>query len=395
MKIHSLLLIALSLLLSLPLTGCWSSLELRDAAIVSGLGIEKVKRQTYRLTVEVISGKNTQGSASANKSNRILFTKSGHTVLSIERNMIRDVKRRLIFTHAKSLVISDQVAKEDLFWLLDTWVRDQQPRLIAYLFVTPDSVEEVLEQSSANQTSASAEFPLSTGAENIRFISNYTTPTILEFLKNLFEPTNTAYLPMLRIKSAQSGQIVEYSGTAVINHDHMVGELNTKQTQGLVWLINKEMGGAIDTFSPVTHRRQALEVTGEKTDMHTLFAHNRLLVHFAVHLKGTVAEDATGQDMDQPAANREMEQAIAKQAQDILCDTVRTLQHQKTDLLGVGLHIYRTHPKLWHKLQSHWDEAFAHAKITTRVDVVIQHPGLIRSIYPHLPLSVPSISLPK
>ncbi|MCI0184450.1 Ger(x)C family spore germination protein [Sulfoacidibacillus ferrooxidans] len=371
-------------LLSISVTGCWSSLELRDSAIVSGIGIEKVGAQQFRLIVEIIGAQMGKGGTSTK--GRTILTGTGQTALTIEREMIRDAKRRIVFTHTKSLVMSSTVAREDLYWVFDTWIRDQQPHLAAYLFVTHDPVKQVLHDSTS--CGANAAFPLSSGMENIRFISNYTTPTMREFLRDMYGPMNTGYLPMIHIqRDLSKTPLVEYAGTAIFHHNHMVGELNTRETQGLVWLLGQEKGGAVDVANSKSHSLQALELTKENTIMHMQMTHGHLVAHFQFHIEGTLAQDSGDHTMDPSIATKQMEVAIAKKVQAILTDTITVLQKKDhADILDIGLHLYRTQPQLWHQLSPTWDDVFTHAQITTSVKVHIVHPGLARYVYPKVPM---------
>ena len=269
--------IILYFFLTLLLSGCWSNLELRDAAIVSGVGVEKVSSQRYRMIVEMIGA--PTGEENTKTMSHTMLSRVGRTMLDIAREMVRDMKRRILFTHAKSIVLSHTMAREDLYWIFDIWVRDQQPQLSAYLFVTDDPVQDVLRASTAY--GSNAEFPLSAGMQNIHFISNYTTHTMREFLRDMYGPVNNGYLPMLHIRHDLSKiPLVEYAGTAVIHHNHMVGQLTTRETQGLVWLLGQEKGGAIDVINPRNHTRQAIELTNEKTTLQMNVVHDHLAAHF-------------------------------------------------------------------------------------------------------------------
>lgn len=224
--------------------------------------------------------------------------------------------------------------------------------------------------------------------ENIQFISDYTTPTLREFLRDMYAPINTGYLPMLRIRHhLAKSPLVEYAGTAIFHHNHMVGKLNTKETQGLIWLLGQEKGGAIDIANSKSHSLQAIELTREKTTLNMHMRNHQVVAHFSLHFQGTVAQDSGNHTINQAIANKQMEDAIASKIQAILTDTITVLQKKDhTDVLDIGLHLYQTQPQIWHQLSPTWDDVFTHAQITTSVKVHIVHPGLARYVYPKVPM---------
>ena len=100
--------------------------------------------------------------------------------------------------------------------------------------------------------------------------------------------------------------------------------------------------------------------------------------------------------MAQSIPTQQMERAIATKVQTILTDTITTLQKKDhTDILSIGLHLYRTHPHVWHQVSPQWDDLFTHAHITTSVNVHIVHPGLARYVYPKIPLPSPPVGFLK
>ncbi|MDP9728286.1 Ger(x)C family spore germination protein [Alicyclobacillus sp. TC] len=363
----------------LGLTGCGEGTELKYVSMVSTVGAEQLNNHQVRLYLIPLSIEETeaqqQGGSSRESRLHTLIVRDGMTAFDIERNMIRETKHRLLFTHAKAVVISQSMAKHDLDWFLDIWYRDQQPRSRAYVFVTDDPVKDIL--ANATWLEPEVSFPLSFGMENIRFVSNYATVDLIQCLKALHEPPYCSLLPMLHLHAKKKPMTVEYEGTALIQKNHMVDELNTTETQGLIWLLGQEKGGSLEIGE--SHQRSVVEITREKVEKHFQFSNGQLHVEYTLRLRGTLAQDGEEGDSWNPQHLHQLEEKANQTVQQICQQTLQKLQQKdQTDALGVGLMVYRKQPGVWRQYASHWNEVFQKADIHVHPVVTIMHPGLIR-----------------
>lgn len=362
------------------MTGCAEGQELKYVSFISSTGVDKIGPRHFRLWLVPLSIGETgqqENNAAKNRLNSLII-RDGETAFDIERNMIRETKHRVVFTHARAVVVSERMAKEDLGWFVDTWFRDQQPHSRAYLFVTPSSVKDVLIYATWLEPEVS--FPLSFGMENIRFVSNYATLDLIDCLKHLHEPPYNAILPMIQTNMSKSPPTVEYRGTAVIRHGKMVGSLNTPETQGLVWLLGLEKGGSLQFQANGKNTAPSvLELNAEHKRLQVHWVGQHLQVQYFLHLQGTIAQDGTSDDSWSTAHRSSLERKAEDAVQRICQQTITALQKTDScDALRVGLYVYRHDSSQWHQHASLWDSVFSNAEIRVHVQVTIQHPGLVR-----------------
>lgn len=369
----------LMIALSLPLSGCGSSLELRNTGIVTGVGIDRLENGQYRLTLQLLSATSRQGQKAG--TSPITIALEGTSFFEILRSMIRDSKRRLMFMHARVILMSEAAARHDVLWPLDTWTRDTQPSLKSYLMITKENVQDIPEIPTVFHDSPS--FELAKGMENFAFTVKVVHINLKDFLKHLSEPPYVSYVPMLRTETWHGKGHLQFDGTALVKKNHMVGELNSRETQGLVWLIGKERGGGIDVEDPRTHRRYVLEAGKESMSSKIALRNSHLTVETTIRIPGTIAQANTANPMD-PAALTNMEKLFAEEVQNIMGETLMKLRTLHVDAMGIGLKLYRQDPKAWHQVETHWDDIFSQGNFIVHVSVQAKHPGLIRSIYPRV-----------
>ncbi|KAF6616605.1 Ger(x)C family spore germination protein, partial [Paenibacillus sp. EKM208P] len=57
----------------------------------------------------------------------------------------------------------------------------------------------------------------------------------------------------------------------------------------------------------------------------------------------------------------------------VISSTVREVQRTRSDVIGFGLALERSHPKKWEKLSSEWRRYFAESTVRIQVTSVLKH----------------------
>jgi len=358
----------------LLLTGCWSSLDFKNAAIVMGTGFDS-DPQGYRISVEMlIPGAEQSGSQSNPVAQSLVLERADQNLHGFARHFIRDSKRKLVFTHNRVWIVKDTLAKENLLRILDILERGEMLRMHSYLFITPENPTEILKTHPLFKTQTSIE--LSLGMKEVKFVSDYATPNVREFMRMLSEPPYTAFLPVLHIRQNTNKPIPEVGETAIIKGDHMIGELNRNETMGLLWLRGSVKGTTISAGGIADHPVQ-IEAHGLDTKIKPVLQDGKLSVNVKVSLRGAVAEVAPEVRVNEDFI-KELEQQVSDKVAAQIRETLQTLQGTfQTDITGIGLEVYRRYPQEWHRLEKNWDELFAAAKVHVDVKAEIYHQGLV------------------
>ena len=117
MKKIKILLVTIIIFIS---TGCSNYRELTKLAITSAIGINKTE-DGYELIIQVINTQKTGSDANASSDTPkfIVYKKKGRTIQEALRNIILESPRRLYVNHMALLVISEEVAKDDMDNIID------------------------------------------------------------------------------------------------------------------------------------------------------------------------------------------------------------------------------------------------------------------------------------
>lgn len=163
----------------------------------------------------------------------------------------------------------------------------------------------------------------------------------------------------------------------------MVGNLNTKETMGLNWLLDHVEGGSI-SISINENEKVSLEISKANTKTKPILKGKQLNVNIVTDIEGTLADNMTSNEINNNFF-KEIERKVSKHVENEIRLTLEKLQKElKTDITEIGLETYRIYPKQWHNIHTEWDDIFANANISINVNVNFTHEGLIKeSIYQH------------
>ncbi len=225
------LIVLLSLFL---LTGCWDRKELAEIGIVSAISIDKdTATNEYTLTSEYLrpSAQSTLSPSPDESSLRVSVT--GKTIDEILLKANKTIDRKSFYAHNKVIVISEEIAREGLIPIIDSFQRGKQVRGYVWLAITKGSDAKTI---------------INTKGNNI-------TPVSANFLKGLFENAdyNAVGINMLTYQKKVLGagidplvgvlmreenedkvpaELVKLSGGAVFKEDKLVGFIDETEVRG-------------------------------------------------------------------------------------------------------------------------------------------------------------------
>lgn len=370
------------------LTGCWDSQELDDVVLVQGVGLSLggEKKDKINLIVEIIkpvsqSRQNAGSSEGQGNGQQIVLEHEADTTLEAARQLIAFAKRRLSFEHARIFIIHRDLAEREHFArILDTVRRDKMLRTNSYLFVTNQDPMDILSTPTLYESLTSNE--LVSALDQTKFIAEFAPLMIRDFFKNIEGPLPNSYIPMIRTQKNGNQVITYLEGSAIIHEGKMVGTLNERETYGLNFLLDQVNGGTV-SIRENDQERVALEINRSKTKIIPKLQGKKLTVEVHTMVEGILADNYTmEEELDQSFFSK-LEEKIEKEVSSIIRGTLDKLQDLEADITKIGIKTFQTYPNEWHDyLRKDWDQIFANAEISIKVDATYTHGGLNKqSIY--------------
>ncbi|SEN73371.1 spore germination protein KC [Paenibacillus sophorae] len=375
----------------LPMTGCWSRVELNDLSIVTATAIDKMDDGNYLLTLQIAvplmlgpaegSGKGG-GSGGGNKPT-VIVSEKGETIMDACRKLQEKLPRRLFFSHSRIIVIGENLAREGVAPVLDFFTRYRESRLRSYILFSKGKAGDIL-NLNAKWEKVSAEEIREEEKRHIG-LQIYLKDFIHMLLTDGIEPVAA----QVTLKPAEEGseegssgqdKNAAISGTAVLHKDKLVGWLDDTETRGVLWLRNelKTSYVTVDIPKEKGGGRFTVLVFGATTKIKPAIRNDKIKINVEIHTENILFENNSQLDISKPQViqyiEKELEQEIRKRIELTLFKAQKTFN---SDIFGLGTAVYRAYPKAWNRqYKDRWDDEFSRVEVDIHPHTKVVRTGL-------------------
>ncbi|OUS76440.1 spore gernimation protein GerC [Paenibacillus sp. MY03] len=382
--------LVLSAVLVLP-TGCWSSKEIEDVALFTGIALDKgqpapvekefeskgatySKRNKLMATLQLVPFKSqkNQGKKQDGKQPTFLnISGSGDSVLEILRQFSIRLDRPLMGHHLKVIIISvDLLRKQSIEQLTDFLLRDNEIRPSTLVYVSQGPARDTLMSKKLNEVPS---FHISKAVRNRARTSKVLKPVTLSRLDSLTHSKKSFVLQTL----VTGGDELELSGASIINATgHWIGSLNQENTECLAWLSGDRNAGVIKT-DDWNGETITYEIKSLRSKITPQVKGDQISFQVEIHTLGRLIE--TWDEQSHPTTNdyanaldKRLEDKLASMMEDLL---VKLQSKYKSDVAGFGRRLAIKHPAAWKKVKEDWENVFSRSEITFAIKVRINDFG--------------------
>ena len=221
-----LILIIIVIFNSVILTGCWNYKEIDELAIAAGVAVDKNKDGTVHITIEVV---NISGDGKTTIEPKYIES-DGDTLFEATRKAIAKEGRKIYWSHAKVVIISEELAREDILKYLDFLFRDAEPREDSWLLISREKTAGEILQSKG-MLNPMISFQLDDTMRAQKSISRFPFIQLYEFFDRIFYEQVSAILPAVQLVEQQGVKTPIIGGTAIFKHEKLIGFLNEEDTK--------------------------------------------------------------------------------------------------------------------------------------------------------------------
>jgi spore germination protein KC len=365
-KIYILLLF---IFISTNLSSCWNYREINDMSIVSGVAIDKGGADgKYEVTVELID---IQQGKDINMHSKYI-TLSGNTMFEISRNMIALIGKKLYWSHSKSIIISEDIARDGISAILDWYSRDAETRTDAYILVSKENTaKEILKSKPVTENYTS--FELSKLLKNEDTLSNVPVVDLWDILDTLAQDGLSTWLPTVKINKNNDDNILQVDGSAIFSKDKLIGCIDEDSTKNILFAKDKVNGGLLvldkESESPIT-----FEIFKNKTTIKPSIENGNL--QFNIYTDTTVSLDEIQSDYEfyTEEGKSELENELSDMLQKSIYSSIKRIQSEYgADILGFGAKLNENNPATWNDVKDDWDKTFKTLTISVNSKVNIKN----------------------
>lgn len=358
------------------LTGCWNYQELNNSYIVAGVAIDKSEDPgLYDVTIESVNMKDTD--YEPNMQSYKIET-MGEGIFDAVRDMIKISSKKLYWSHVRTLVVSEDVARDSILPTLDWIARDQEPRLAMDIYISrANTAKEIFDSESFATDIRSFELDVMIN-ENENLI-NVPTKKVYELINDLALPKTHTVLPVIEIDSIHGKMTNVLCGGAVFNNDRLVGFLDNEDILPYLFIKNKVNGGLINAKDEeVPNDDVILEIFKNKTRVNPIITEENISFDIEIYTDVTIGELKTETDyISKPEPGRDDLKKLAEEnLESDIIEVIKKVQSQfGLDIFGFGNIIRQRNPKLWKTIEDDWDTIFMDLDVNVMSNIHIRNSG--------------------
>lgn len=366
-------------------TGCWNNRDLTDVSIVIAIGIDKTEDNKIELTVQIVNASvmQRQNGGSAEKAYWV-FSSTGETVFEALRNQLTTVDGKLFNSHVQLLVLGESLAKEGIQSGLDFFERDHELNLQANVIITKGiSAKEVLQAESELESLPAMH--LVDIIKNNTALAKMKEVSLFELLREMGsqgrEPVVSVVSPKIQDSKEQLLiKDLQIEGVAVLKGDKLVGELNSIETRGLLFITNKVSSTIINIPNPLHEdKKVAIEVTQSNATMDVELKDGQLTLLVDVNEEGNIGGQQDSGDLTTREMVSRLEEETKKVIDKEIRDVIKVAQKEyEADIFGFGDIVHRKYLDYWKQVKEHWNEEFSQAAVEVNVKSNIRRSGMIK-----------------
>ncbi|MBI0577743.1 Ger(x)C family spore germination protein [Neobacillus cucumis] len=345
------LVILMSLIMLLPLGGCWDTFEPERMVYAYGMAVDYKKGQyiAYLQMINLGLLAKTEVSGGNSEENVEVGRATGKTVDQAIFNLYGSAQRRIFWGHLSYLILTEEALKSDgIKSVVDLLDRYRETRYRIWFYATKDSLSEILLNTPIlGMSSALSRIsdPKATFQQN-SFIQPI---NMREVLISIDEPVHEASLPVITITKEnwmtqkKPHESLKIEGIAVVKRNRLKGFVMGSQANGLRWM-NKKMKRSNLTVKDNPKNIDVL-VTNLKVKVKPVIRNKN--IQFDVKVKADSVIDHVEQNFNRITLATKIEEKIKKE----IMETYLYGLSIDADLYRLTEVLYRKNVRVWKMVQ--------------------------------------------
>lgn len=369
-----------SVLLVMPLSGCWSKVELNDRIFITSAYIDLGERPGE--IVLSIGSPLPNRMGSIGNSNTVpqqgksytSHTASGNTIPEALDKIQNDLSRKLTWGQTRAVVVSaDFAAQRGLQDVLEWASRNPFFPFRAYVYVSEGRAKEVMELTPVDER-APAEVLRKFG--NRKFVGQ---ATIMDLAVDSAAGVGTT-VPLLRTGQrpliSENNKISPWTGiagTAMIQNMRMKGRLDMDEAKAVSWAEGNLAAPMYDMLTGKGKFDYRLNRLKSKVSP-VVSSAGDIVCTVQLSAEATLESALSGEDIADPAAlhrlERQMNEAIAANLQSAL----EKSQSAGADIMELGERLEWRYPRLWERVKNKWTQVYGkEVRFKVKTNIRVTH----------------------
>lgn len=380
--------VAVLIIISLTLTGCWDSIEAENLGVIRLMGVGLDKYNNIRVLVqEVPHEKQTSGGgAPSGTSSRAfhLYAESGTTIYDALQKM-PGIEHHTFFLPQLEVVVLDEdlVRSKGLAPIIDFFERD--PRLLpaAWMLVAPrGQLDKILSTDIGLNVDTGR--ILDETIHNVKTNPYRTVNKLSDIIDSLYKSGSEVYTSGIILNSKDS-PIEPGSGqksptkkfrlinTAVFKDGKMVGWLADEEHKGVSWAGGHVKGGTVTI--PFDDGSISLRVDKVRSGTKATLNDGKMGIEINVKITANLIECPVNYNyLDEGTINK-VQQSFDETVKREISAAITKSKALESDFFGFGNRFNMSYPYLWKDVKNNWYSYYKDVKVKINVSSTVKGIG--------------------
>lgn len=378
------------LLLILPLfllTGCWNYNELNNLALVTGISIDQ-QDDKFIMNYMISNAKKSDTKSGNSEASTVLYEGMGETLAEASLNINQKLPQIPYLSHTEVIVISEEVAKDNMLKVMDFLLRNPESRKEIYVLISKNAKAS----DTLSILTPLESFPSENIKSNITSSPNEvaTTYTIKysEFLSKLITEGIDPTIGIIEVEgnteegkkqesndNAKQEAIIKLTTTAIFKGDKLVNITNEDESIAI-----NLMNGNLSNVYIKTSCDNNNSIITSLTDVYVKKSINvkdgMVSANIDVKGNGSLLEVNCNLDLEDSNTIRKIEEDVKNKVKELLNSGVNVSKSYQADILGLGNILYKYNFKYWNKVKNNWKEEYLpNLEVNINTDIKLSSKG--------------------
>ena len=363
--------------------GCWNYKELDDYSIITGIAIDKDK-QNYEVSVLISNAsKNSSQNSDSSQSKGVVYSSKGNSIYKALKDIALISPKELYLDHFSILIISEQIAEEGIYNIVDFFLRYPNARKDFSVAIAKDTKAK----DTLKIITPITDFPSQSIADNLKASTNLqgniSNVNYNELMYNLIAPGKEVVMNSIEIigdekegstkeniESSEPKTNLKLSNLAIFKDDKFVSWASEEESYGINIINNKisemyiklNINDGYVVVSPVNFNSK-VEIKLENNKP-------KILINTSGNAK--IMEVNGKIDLEDNSIIKEIEKKSNKKIKEYIEKALNIAIKNETDIFGFGLKLYKNNPTYFSKVENNWNNNLKNLNIKIKSDLIIK-----------------------
>ena len=325
-------------------------------------GVEAEGNVRITVTTEKFGGASSDSSSSSQLKEAETITSEGKTIFEASRKFSTFYKKKIFWSHIKYILISEDIAKENILNYLDFCIRGHELRFDSTVAIVKGSTaESVLRLDEKTKEFIPDSLKgIFKDATMLSISENVKMEKIIQMFDNQYED---AYIPSIVIVCKKDKKYeeekdtynLELNGFALFNGVKLNGFISQNISRGFNW-INGNVKSTIIVIKDKNGNNTSLEVLDSNSKIEVELKDNIPKANIKLEVSSNFSEQMS---QEFSYTSEETNFILEKQNELIKAEiesALKYLQENSIDAIGMSDKIYHKYPLEWDNIKSNWKE---------------------------------------